>query len=147
LKDDLYIFGGTATTGSDAGRPVSNVQILSLTTHKVSDSHHLPQPLTGAAAVVLGRVIFLAGGDTSSISTSTPTITGASTTPSPPASTSTVWSFDPASGTWRQAGHLAVPVSHAGLTVLGSTTWLVGGESDGTPVSAVQSFVAVAKSP
>src|SRR5262249_21301371 len=37
-----------------------------------------------------------------------------------------------------RAGQLQVPVSHAGITVAGSSAWLVGGESGGTPVSAVQ---------
>jgi hypothetical protein len=145
-QDDLYVFGGTATTGPDAGHPVDTIQVLSLTTHKVSDSRHLPEPVSAATAVVLGHDIFLAGGDTPSTSAGTPAVTGTSPTTSTPASssTSTVWSFDPASGTTRQVGHLAVPVSHAGVTVLGSMAWLVGGESDGTPVSAVQSFVAVA---
>jgi N-acetylneuraminic acid mutarotase len=56
---------------------------------------------------------------------------------------STVWFFDPAAGTSTVVGQLPVAVSHAGLVVLGATAWLVGGESDGTPVSAVQSIVTV----
>jgi hypothetical protein len=52
-----------------------------------------------------------------------------------------VWSFDPTSEKSTDVGHLPVAVSHAGVAVLGSTAWLVGGESNGTPVSSVQSFV------
>jgi N-acetylneuraminic acid mutarotase len=142
---NLYIFGGTAGGGSDAGQPVRTIQILSLKTHRVSDSRHLPEPLTGAAAVVIGHDILLAGGDTASPPTTTVTSTSASTATSTPAqsTSSTIWSFDPASGRFRAVGHLPVPVSHAGAAVLGTTAWLVGGESDGTPVSAVQSFVTV----
>jgi hypothetical protein len=57
---------------------------------------------------------------------------------------STVWFFDPTAGTSTAVGQLPVAVSHAGVAVLGSTAWLVGGESDGTPVSAVQSVTTVA---
>jgi hypothetical protein len=57
-------------------------------------------------------------------------------------SVSTVWSFNPVSGACNQIGELAVAVSHAGVAILGSTAWLIGGETDGTPVAAVQSFVA-----
>jgi hypothetical protein len=36
------------------------------------------------------------------------------------------------------AGHLQEPVSHSSVTVLGSTAWFLGGESNGTEVSTVQ---------
>ena len=49
-----------------------------------------------------------------------------------------IWSFDPTSQHAAVAGRLQVPVSNAGVAVIGSTAWLVGGESDGTPVTAVQ---------
>jgi hypothetical protein len=49
----------------------------------------------------------------------------------------TIWAFDAAT---RQlpASRLQVPVSHAAVTVTGSTAWIMGGESGGTAVSAVQ---------
>jgi outer membrane protein assembly factor BamB len=53
---------------------------------------------------------------------------------------SAIWAFNPATGTMLAAGRLQVPVSHSSVTVLGTTAWLVGGESDGTPVAAVQMF-------
>jgi N-acetylneuraminic acid mutarotase len=116
----LYVFGGDAATGSDAGHAVDTIQVVDLKTHKAKDKGHLPEPLAGAAAVVLGHDVILAGGDTA------PPGTGAQT-----ATTST------------QVGVLPVAVSHAGVAVLGSTAWLVGGESDGTPVSSVQSFITM----
>jgi hypothetical protein len=148
----LYVFGGVATTGADAGRPVTTIQVVNLKTHKVTDSWHLPEPLDAAAAVVLGHDILVAGGDTASPGVGTPTSTPAggtatSTTGTPTSTTSsvsTVWSFDPATGATSTAGQLAVPVSHAGAAVLGTTAWLVGGETNGIPVSAVQSFVTAA---
>jgi hypothetical protein len=148
----LYVFGGVADAGAEAGHPVSTIQVVDLTTHKVTDAGHLSQPLAGAAAIVLGHDIFVAGGDgpapagapsgSTGLSAST-TTTGSTTGSSAPTTSTvaTVWSYDPTSGTSTTVGHLFVAVSHAGVAVLGSTAWLVGGESDGTPVSAVQNLV------
>jgi hypothetical protein len=146
LGNDLYVFGGLADAGPDAGQPVSTIQVVDLKTHKVTHTGHLPEPLSGAAAVVLGHDIVLAGGDTPSPSNGTSsaaTTTGpASATSSPTTSTvSTIWSYDPTSQATETVGRLFVAVSHAGVAMLGSTAWLVGGESDGTPVSAVQNLV------
>ena len=58
---------------------------------------------------------------------------------------STIWAFNPDSDTALAAGRLQVPVSHVGVTVVGSTAWLVGGESNGTQVSAVQMLTPNAK--
>jgi hypothetical protein len=51
---------------------------------------------------------------------------------------SSIWAFDPTTRKLLTAGRLQVPVSHSSMTVLGTTAWLVGGESNGTTVSAVQ---------
>jgi hypothetical protein len=148
MAGKLYVFGGVADSGTDAGRPVDTIQVVDLKSHRVTDSGRLPEPLTAAAAVVLGHDVLLAGGDTASSGAGTPpggTGTSSSTTaPAPTSSVSTVWFFDPTAGTSTAVGQLPVAVSHASVAVLGSTAWLVGGESDGTPVSAVQSFTTVA---
>jgi hypothetical protein len=156
LGNELYVFGGVADAGPDAGHPVNTIQVVDLRTHKVTDTGHLPEPLAGAAAIVLGHDIFVAGGDSTapasrtSTSTTTTSTTTTSTTPAgsaaptsgPTTSTvSTVWSYDPTSGTSTTVGHLFLAVSHAGVAVLGSTAWLVGGEANGTPVSSVQNLV------
>ncbi|HXQ62780.1 MAG TPA: kelch repeat-containing protein [Acidimicrobiales bacterium] len=140
--DTLFVFGGVALTGSDAGRPVSTIEVVDLKTHRVTDAARLPEPLTGAAAVVLGRRVLLAGGDTAA-PTGPDTGSAAASAPATPttSSVSTVWSFDAVSDTCTQVGVLPVAVAHAGVAVLGSTAWLVGGETDGTPVSSVQSLV------
>jgi hypothetical protein len=137
VGDRIYVFGGVAVTGAGAGRPVDTIQVVDLKTHKVTATGHLPEPLTASAAVVLGHDVLLAGGDTTSGGAGTSTTGPTPTT----TSVSTVWSFDPTSETFTPAGELPVAVSHAGVAVLGSTAWLVGGESNGTPVSSVQSFV------
>jgi hypothetical protein len=54
------------------------------------------------------------------------------------ATASTIWAFDPVSKRLLPAGHLQVPVSHAGIAVIGSTAWIAGGESGGAPVAGVQ---------
>lgn len=137
VGDRLYVFGGVAVTGTEAGRPVNAIQVVDLKTHKVTATGHLPEPLTASAVVVLSHDVLLAGGDTTAGGA------GTSTTGSTPTtmSVSTVWSFDPTSETSTPVGHLPVAVSHAGVAVLGSTAWLVGGESDGTPVPSVQSLL------
>jgi N-acetylneuraminic acid mutarotase len=149
LGNKLYVFGGVAQAGAVAGHPVDTIQVVDLKTLKVTDTGHLPQPLSGAAAIVLGHDIFLAGGDSTGVSGATagstttvsPTTGPSAPTTSAVSAVSTVWSYDPASGTSTTVGRLFVAVSHAGVAVLGSTAWLVGGESDGTPVSAVQNLV------
>ncbi len=58
---------------------------------------------------------------------------------SPALSTSsTIWAFDPAARRLLVAGRLQVPVSNAGVAVIGSRAWLVGGETNGNETSAVQ---------
>jgi outer membrane protein assembly factor BamB len=52
--------------------------------------------------------------------------------------TSTVWAFQPATHRLLAAGRMQVPVSHAGVAVLGRHAWLVGGELGSTQVTAVQ---------
>jgi outer membrane protein assembly factor BamB len=54
------------------------------------------------------------------------------------ATLSTIWAFDPTTNRLVPAGRLQVPVSHAGAAVIGSTAWIVGGESRGALVRSVQ---------
>jgi len=67
-----------------------------------------------------------------------------STTTTPPAGSgsvstvSSIWSYDPNTGKLRVAGRLQVPVAHAAVTVVGTTAWIVGGETGGQVQSAVQ---------
>jgi outer membrane protein assembly factor BamB len=51
---------------------------------------------------------------------------------------SSIWAFEPATAKVLTAGRLQVPISHSAVTVLGSTAWLVGGESNGTSEAVVQ---------
>ena len=141
----LYVFGGQAISGAEAGRPVNDVQMIDPATHKGTVIAHLSEPLQAAAAFVLAGHIYLAGGDST---TAQPSAPGVGTTQlSPPVraagaggltTVSTIWAFDPVTKRTLAAGHLQVPVSHAGVTVLGSRAWLVGGESGGTQLATVE---------
>ena len=82
-----------------------------------------PVPGLGTAQLAPGESGAAAGAEASS--SATPTV-------------STIWAFDPASRRLLPAGHLQVPVSHAAAVVAGAAAWIIGGESGGKPVSAVQ---------
>jgi N-acetylneuraminic acid mutarotase len=146
--EKLYVFGGVTPAAGGARHLEDTIQVVDLKTHSVTVAGHLPEPLTGAAAVVLGQHVLLAGGDTNAGTGSigngsevTTSVAGSSTTsPEAVAPVSTVWSFNPSSDAWTVAGRLAAPVSHAGVAVLGSQAWLVGGESDGIPVATAQTL-------
>ncbi len=168
----IYVFGGQAIAGAQAGEPTSTVQAIDPARHTVSVVGRLPEPLSGAVAVTLAGHIYVVGGESTTTQSSTPgvgsTQIGASSSSNPgagksgaitdryvtgavpaahllasvvPAATSTastIWAFDASSARFESAGSLQVPVSHSGVAVLGSTAWLVGGESDGTQVNTVQ---------
>jgi hypothetical protein len=151
LGGQIYVFGGQAITGPQAGKPVDTIQVIDPARHTVSVIGHLPEPLAGAAAVTVGSELLLAGGEspvaqpqhpgagTTQLSPSEVSAgTGAEASSSPTSTVPTIWAFDPATRRLLPAGVLQVPVSHAGVAVTGSTAWIVGGESHGALVSAVQ---------
>ena len=143
IGSNIYVFGGDGVTGPQAGKPVDTIQVIDPATRSVSIAGHLPEPLAGAAAVTIAGQVFLAGGDSTVRQHRTPGVgsTQFGSVPAGPGFTvSTIWAFNPASNRLLPAGHLQVPVSHAGVTVIGSTAWIAGGESRGTPVAAVQMF-------
>ena len=142
LGGQIYVFGGQAVKGPHAGAPVDAIQAIDPARHTATVIGHLPEPLAGALAVTLNNELFVAGGDTTA---ARPVTAGLGTTQlaagrlsSPSATVSTVWAFDPATKRLLRAGNLQVPVSHAGVAVIGSTAWIVGGESGGALLSSVQ---------
>jgi N-acetylneuraminic acid mutarotase len=134
VGDTLSVFGGQTQTGATA-TAVDDIQVVDPTLHTVSEAGHLPVALSGASAVSLGGQVFVIGGDTTSATGTAGPGSGAARTTS-----GTVWAFDASTGAVRSAGHLTVPVSLAGVAVVGQTAWVVGGESDGAPVTDVQSI-------
>ncbi len=123
LDGEIYLFGGQAVEGSEAGQAVDDIQVVDPSHHSTAIVGHLPQPLAGASAVVLGGRIYVAGG-----------VNNTSTA----AATSQVLAYQPSTRTAVPAGTLPVPTSYAAATVIGGKAWIVGGENDGTPMSSVE---------
>lgn len=128
LNGQIILFGGEAITGSRAGEPVSVIQAVDPVRHTATVIGSLPEPLEGAAAVTVGDEVFVAGGDTRS--------SGAGGT----RTVSTIWVYDPSDRRLLRAGKLQVPVSYGATTVMGSTAWLAGGETNGSQVNSVQAI-------
>jgi hypothetical protein len=149
LGGKIYVFGGEAVTGPHAGAPLNTIQAVDPARHSSTIVGKLPEPLAGAAAVTLSGEVFVAGGESTVPQPRAPGIgttqyrarapgaagesSGAAT-----ATVSTIWAFQPSTGRLLPAGRLQVPVSHAAVAVTGSMAWIVGGESHGDLVAAVQ---------
>lgn len=117
LGGSIYVFGGDSVTGAGS-TPTRTVQRIDLSTRHTTIVGELPVPLAGAAAVDLSGTVYVAGGETPSA--------GAS---SHLRESRAIYAWDTRRREPLFAGRLFVPVSHAGLAVLGSRAWLVGGES------------------
>ena len=149
LGGKIFVFGGEAVTGRHAGAPVTAIQAVDPAHHTCTVVGQLPVPLAGAAAATLGGEVFVAGGESS---VRQPRVPGMGTTQyrapatgaggasggAATSTVSTIWAFQPATGRLLPAGRLQVPVSHAAVAVSGSQAWIVGGESHGALVAAVQ---------
>ena len=149
LGGKIYVFGGLAVSGPHAGAPVNTIQAVDPVRHRSTIAGKLPEPLAGAAAVTLGGEVFVAGGEST---VPQPRARGVGTTQyrargpgvgsesagTPTSTVSTIWAFQPATGRLLPAGRLQVPVSQAAVAVSGSAAWIVGGESHGDLVAAVQ---------
>jgi N-acetylneuraminic acid mutarotase len=146
----IYVFGGEAVRGADAGRPVDVIQAVDPKTHTASRIGHLPIPLAGATAAVIGGHLYVAGGLTTASGASTgfisevsaPARATSSTSGSDPAGTAVadVWAFDVTQDRLLRAGSLPAAIANAGVAVVGQRAWLIGGEEQGTPVSSVEMF-------
>ena len=141
----LYVFGGQAISGPQAGLPVNDIQEVDLTKHSAAVVGRLPEPLQASAAVEISGNIYLAGGDTttpqlgpSGVGSANITVASRATGSSKLFTTATIWAFEPTSRRTLIAGRLEVPVSHAGIAVVGDHAWVIGGESGGSQVGAVQ---------
>ncbi len=155
LGGQIYVFGGQAISGPRAGAPLDAIQAVDPGRHAAAVIGHLPEPLAGAAAVTVAGELIVAGGQSSVAQRLTPGLgttqigpagpsagpragRGTAASSSSTSTVSTIWAFDPATRRLLPAGHLQVPVSHAGVAVAGSRAWIVGGESNGALVASVQ---------
>lgn len=143
LGGNIYVFGGESTTGSAKGNPINAVQIINTTNNTVHvASWKLPVPLEGSTSFVINGEMFLVGGQSSTPESITP---GMGTTQVPGVTVSsqsttynTIWAVDTISKQFLKAGNLQLPVSNAGVAVIGSRAWIVGGEYNGQVVDTVQ---------
>lgn len=130
LGEAIYVFGGQAIGGRSSGQATDVIQEVSPASHTVKVIGHLSGPLVGASAAVLGGHLYVAGG-----------VASTSTSGSPSPALTAVWAFDPARHAMLNAGTLPVGTSYAGVTVLGTRAWIVGGENNGTPLNSVEMMV------
>jgi hypothetical protein len=126
LGDAIYVFGGQAVGGPKNGQAVDTVQLIVPAQGTATIVGHMPSPVAGASAFVLGGHIYLAGGVAQTA--------GAQ----PEAALNSVWAYDTSTKKLIGAGTLPVPTSYAGVAVLNGRAWVVGGESAGTPLSTVE---------
>jgi hypothetical protein len=109
----IWLFGG-----EHAGRQVTDIQRIDLSTGQASIAGHLRHPLAHAGAFTLGGAVLIAGGRSGAIATDA------------------VMLFDPERVSVTSAGHLPAARSDFGVAVVGDTAYLVGGEGP-KPVSTV----------
>jgi hypothetical protein len=111
----VWVLGGEAQ-----GRPTAAIQRIDPSTGAATVVGHLPSPVTGAEAMVLGGRILVLGGDVGG-------------RPS-----SGIVAVDPATGRAVAAGNLPEAVANAGVAVADGSGWLVGGEGPGALASVVR---------
>jgi hypothetical protein len=122
----------SAPSTTAAGRPtnaavtwaaVADIQRIDPVTGQATVVGRLPTPLQGAVAITLDGKIYVAGGS------------------GPAGVNGLIWGFEPPDAGLALAGHLKVPVSGPGVTTIGATAWLVGGEAAGGHlVGSIQTF-------
>lgn len=139
----LYVFGGESI--SSPTTLFDTIQAVDLETHRASVVGHLPEPLAQASAVTIGDRVFIVGGTSvtrppGSSGRAPRSSTSTAESAPAPATVATIWSFDPGTAKVTQVGALPVAVAQAGTAVVGSTAWILGGSSNGTPVTSVQAF-------
>ena len=123
----IYVFGGEAVGGRSDGHAVTTIQTIDPVARTVTVTGHLPSPLAGASAFVLGGHVYVAGGTSG---------TGSTVANSP--AVGDIYAFDPTTSHVLHAGTLPAPVSFAGSVVVGQRGWLIGGENQGVLLAQVE---------
>jgi hypothetical protein len=126
LGADIYVFGGQAAGGSDSGQAIDSIQLISSKQRTAKVIAHMPSPVSGAVAFVLGGHIYVAGGVAQTSGTQ-----AGSALPS-------VWAYDVPTKKLSNAGTLPVPTSYAGAAVLNGRAWVLGGENAGASLATVE---------
>jgi N-acetylneuraminic acid mutarotase len=131
----IYLFGGEAVGGHDAGHAVDTIQMVDPASKSSAVIGHLTQPTAGAVACVVGGHVYVAGGTAAPAAGSESTSSLSSAAPS-----GSVFAFDEKTHKMLAAGTLPVPVAYGAAEVVGDRAWLIGGENSGTPTSSVEMF-------
>ena len=143
LNNLIYVFGGQAVTGPNAGQPINSVQVINTTTGKTSLAKFtLPVPLSGGMAFTINNQLYLAGGLSNQAENITPGL-GTTQIPGVPVNPqsltqNTIWAFNSGLSEFQMAGTLQLPVANAGVAVVGNRAWIIGGEYNSTSVASVQ---------
>ncbi len=132
----LYLFGGEAIGGHDAGKAVDTIQMVDPAAKSATVVGHLSEATAGAVACEIAGHLYVAGG-TAAPSAEQESATSSTT----PAASNAVFAFDQTSHKVLLAGTLPVPVAYGAVQVVGQRAWLVGGENNGTPMSSVEMFM------
>jgi hypothetical protein len=111
----IYVFGGQVASPGSATVATNDIQMIDPATHRAAVVGHLPQPLYGASAFVLGGNMYIAGGQVPG----GPTLTQ-------------IDAFVPTTAKVLDAGLLPQADAFAGSATLGSGStavgYMVGGE-------------------
>ncbi len=111
----LFAFGGQTATPGTATTATTDIQMIDPQTHQVTVVGHLPQPLYGAAAFVLGGTVYVAGGQVPGGITLTQ-----------------IWAFVPDTHKLLNAGLLPQAEAFGAYTTVGTgakaTGYILGGE-------------------
>ena len=138
----IYVFGGQVRSAASATEATGDIQMVDPATHRATVVGHLPQPLYGASAFLLGGTIYVAGGQVPG----GPTLTQ-------------IDAFIPSTGKVLDAGLLPQADAFAGSTTVrtakGAVGYMVGGEvaaqagadQAGVASGSLQSVISLRLSP
>lgn len=123
---NIWIIGGQLGTSesSSVGGQTNDIQVFDPRTGTTRVIGHLPEPLGQAVSFDLDRQLYVAGGQSGGV-------------PSPK-----IWLVEP-NGAVRSAGKLPYAVTNAGAVVIGSTAWIIGGESAAGPSAPLKSVIEI----
>ncbi|HWE56766.1 MAG TPA: kelch repeat-containing protein [Acidimicrobiales bacterium] len=109
----LWVVGGVTGTSEGSTTETDAIQRIDLQSGQTSVTGHLPQPMGHATAVVIGGQMFVLGGRSGTVPSST------------------IWRLSAATGTVTSAGQLPQAMSDAGAVAVGGVGYVVGGETSG----------------
>ena len=114
--DHLYLFGGEAVGGHDAGNAVDTIQMVDPAARTATVVGHLSVATAGAVACAINGQVYVAGG---TAAPAAGTESASPVSPTTPAASGSIFAFDPHSRKMLLAGTLPVPVAYSAVQVVG----------------------------